>query len=62
MKVSRVQVKRNAKDIVTLSDGDINESQRAVELLKLMKLATAIMCDEHSDIAIKDPDPSKHDS
>ena len=41
------EVKRNAKDIVTLSDGDINESQNAVELLKPMKVATAIMCDEH---------------
>ena len=41
------KVKRNANVIVTLSDGHINESQNAVELLKLMKLATAIMCDEH---------------
>ena len=40
-------VRRNASDIVTLSDDDINESERAIEVLKPLKAATAIMCNQH---------------
>ncbi|KAJ8316092.1 hypothetical protein KUTeg_006106 [Tegillarca granosa] len=44
--LSSPEVKRNVKDIVTLTEEDINQAEQAMDVLKPLKTVTTIMCDE----------------
>ena len=41
-------IKKNAKDIITLSDSDVKLAEELVNVLKPLKTVTTIMCDEHA--------------
>lgn len=44
--LSSPEVKRNVKDIVTLTEEDINQAEQAMDVLKPLKTVTTIMCDK----------------
>ena len=41
-------IKKNAKDIITLSDSDVKLAEELVNVLKPLETVTTIMCDEHA--------------
>lgn len=41
-------IKKNLKDVVTLTDNDLSEAEELVEVLKLFKTVTTVMCEEKS--------------